>query len=246
MQILILGAGVGVPQKERSSPSFLLRVRKHLFLFDTGPGTLHQLAKASIHINEIEQIFYTHSHLDHVLELPFFLFASKYPLQKRRSPLTVNVPSLMKDFVRDFIHLFGEQVEVDYPLHIREVDEWEEDGVRIKTAQMLHREESVGYRVEAEGRSFVYSGDTEYCKEIVELAKGCNLLALECSFPDDMKVEWHLTPTLCARIAKEAAVKKLLLLHLYPVCKGEQIERSCKKVYDGEIIVAEDLQSIRI
>lgn len=246
MQLIVLGAGVGVPQKTRTSPSILLKIKKRHLLFDTGPGTLQQLARVGIHINQIEQIFYTHSHLDHVLEFPFFLFASKYPLEERKEALIVNASAKMKEFLHSFLSLFGEQIKINYPLIIKDVKEWEDEEIKIHTLPLAHRPESVGYRVEAEGKIFVYSGDTDYCREIVELADSCSLLALECSFPEGMKVDGHLTPSLCARIANEAKAEKLLLLHLYPVCEEEEIKEICSREFNGEVIVAHDLDCIHL
>ena len=56
---------------------------------------------------------------------------------------------------------------------------------------------------DSNGKSIVYSGDTDYCPELIELADNCDLLILECSFPDDMKVEGHLTPSEAGKIAAE-------------------------------------------
>jgi ribonuclease BN (tRNA processing enzyme) len=68
----------------------------------------------------------------------------------------------------------------------------------------------------------------------------------ERNFPDSQKVEGHLTPSLAGRIGTEARCKKLLLTHLYPPCDQVDILEQCRQVYKGELILAEDLMSIKI
>ena len=94
--------------------------------------------------------------------------------------------------------------------------------------------------------SLVYSGDTGFCDEIVSLADGTDLLILECSFPDDMKIEGHLTPSQAGRIASLAGVKKLLLTHFYSECLATDITTQCRKTYGGELVLARDLLHLDI
>jgi len=112
---------------------------------------------------------------------------------------------------------------------------------------MAHLPGSVGYRIKwQDGKSVVISGDTDYCENIVNLASGVDLLILECSFPDEKKVEGHLTPSLAGRIARESRCKKLLLTHLYPICDQHDILTQTKQAFDGEIVISEDLMRVQI
>jgi len=70
------------------------------------------------------------------------------------------------------------------------------------------------------GRKIVFCGDTTYCKNLVNLAKGANLLIHETTFSqqeeDLAKRNFHSTTTMAARIAKKAQVKKLIITHISP------------------------------
>ncbi len=112
---------------------------------------------------------------------------------------------------------------------------------------MAHLPESVGYRIEFnDGKSVAISGDTDYCKNIIDLASEVDLLVLECSFPDEKKVEGHLTPSMAGKIGLESRCKRLLLIHLYPVCDNQDILKECKRLYPSEVILGEDLMKIEI
>ena len=106
-------------------------------------------------------------------------------------------------------------------------------------------EMSRGFRfADAEGKTVAFSGDTDYCPGIVELGRDVDLLILECSTPDNMKVEKHLTPQLCGRIAKEAGCQTLLLSHFYPPCEMPSVLEVCQREFSGKIILSEDLTVI--
>ncbi len=110
----------------------------------------------------------------------------------------------------------------------------------VETLPLNHSVPSVGFRVNAGGRLLSYSGDTDYCANIVQLGRNADLLILECSFPEERKKEGHLTPSLAGRIAREASCRKLLLTHFYPVFQGHDILKECRKEFAGEILMAED------
>ena len=78
------------------------------------------------------------------------------------------------------------------------------------------------------------------------MSKNTDLLILECSFPDNEKVEGHLTSSLCGRIAAKANVKKLVLTHFYPECDKVDIKKQCSKEFDGKIILAKDFMKINV
>ena len=59
---------------------------------------------------------------------------------------------------------------------------------------MAHNPESVAYRITGPGGLLVYSGDTDRCDSLVELARAADVLICESAFPDEMKVAGHLCP----------------------------------------------------
>jgi ribonuclease BN (tRNA processing enzyme) len=80
----------------------------------------------------------------------------------------------------------------------------------------------------------------------VELAKGSDLLILECSFPDDEAIAGHLTPSEAGDIAARAGAKKLVLTHFYPEILTTDIQAQCRKTYQGNLVLATDLMSLSV
>lgn len=250
MKITVLGSGTAVPDLQRNSAGYLLEEKGNRFLIDFGYGTVHQLLRLGITYHDIDRIFLTHPHPDHMCDLVPFLFASKYPLNPRTRNLQIVAgPGFTKYFER-MMEAFNHWLTPDtYQVQIIELDEetHEFDGLEVTAGKVQHIEMSRGFRfTNAGGKSVTFSGDTDYCAGIVGLGRGADLLILECSTPDDMKVEKHLTPQLCGRIAREAEALTLLLSHFYPPCEMAPVKAACQREFPGKIILAEDLMEVSL
>jgi ribonuclease BN (tRNA processing enzyme) len=254
MQLIILGSGTSIPLSDRASPSLALIVDDNPIIFDMGPGALRQLTKAGLDFEKIEQIFITHFHPDHTTDLIHFLFASRLPsIVKNRKPFVITGPKGLKEFVSSLQEAYPNWLTL--PSGIMGIEEFEigktgqkdYGSFRIIAGPASHTPHSLGYRIETKtGKSVVYSGDTGFCEDIVDLAKEADLLILECSFPDGQEVEGHLTPSQAGRIAGMANVKQLLLTHFYPECLATDIETQCRTTYQGKLILGSDLLHIHI
>ena len=250
MELTVLGSGTCIPTVDRGPSGLALSFGSHLILLDGGGGSLRPMPRLGLDFRKIDFHCITHFHPDHVTDLIPLLFAMNYTVDFRRSkPLHVVGPIGLVNFYEKMKEIFGRWIEAQtYPLFFHEAAESRIDfqDFSVETLPMAHTESSIGFRVEGEGRSLVYSGDTDDCPNIVRLGKEADLLILECSFPDERKKEGHLTPTLAGRIAREAKPKKLLLTHFYPVFQGHDIRRECGVEYSGDILLATDGMKVEV
>jgi ribonuclease Z len=92
-------------------------------------------------------------------------------------------------------------------------------ATRLRFAKTRHPVETLAVRVEHGGRCLVYSSDTAPSDEVVELARGCDLLIHEVSGNPGQEEEahrlGHSTTRDAVEIAKGAGVKMLMPLHFY-------------------------------
>ena len=249
-ELIILGSGTGVPSLRRGSPGLLFVTESSRLLIDSGAGVLRRMLEVGMTYRDIDLLLYTHIHPDHTSDLVPILFACKYAdLPREKDLFCVGGPGF-KRYFNKLKRTHGPWIEpTSYQLNLKEISKksFSFRDLKIFPKPMAHLPESVGYRIEfEEGKSMAISGDTDYCRNVVELASGVDLLVLECSFPDGKKVEGHLTPSLAGRIASESRCKKLLLIHLYPICDQYDIVNPCSEVYQGPIILGEDLMKIKI
>ncbi len=252
--VTILGSGTCVPSLTRSSCSVLMAVGDSKLLFDSGPGTMRRLLEAGTAIFDITHIFYSHFHPDHSGEFVPLLFATKYPnKQQRKNTLTVTAGTGLLKFYDKLKSVYGKWIELEPGLlTLRELDHQKPDSNQfndftVESAPMAHNEESIAFRINSpDGSSAVYSGDTDFSENLIELARDTDLLICESALPDDMRVNGHLTPSLAGEIATRAGVRKLVLTHFYPECDHTDIKQECRKTYDGPLVLAEDLLRIKV
>jgi ribonuclease BN (tRNA processing enzyme) len=184
MALTILGSGTCVPSLKRSACSALMRVKNSRLLFDLGPGIMRRLLEADTRIIDIGFIFFSHFHPDHTGELVSFLFASKYPgVNRRKNPLTIVAAEGFSDFFDGLKQVYGEWIEL--APEVLSVIELDNTGLDtrlfdefvVKSIPVMHRKESIAFRIEsADGFSIVYSGDTDFSENLIDLAAGANIL----------------------------------------------------------------------
>lgn len=250
--VTILGSGTCVPSLTRSACGVLVQTGEEKILFDLGPGTMWRLLEAGVTIFDITRIFLSHFHPDHAGELVSFLFSNKYPGKTRRTlPLTLVAGEGLSSFFDGLKAVFGEWIEL--PPELFELKSLNTSGpdtflfnnIRVDSAPVVHRPESLAYRLTgADGKSVVYSGDTDESDALITLSKGADLLICEAAMPDELKTDGHLTPSRAGRTATLARVGKLVLTHFYPECETADMIGQCRKTYDGPLVLAEDLMSI--
>lgn len=258
MRMTILGAGTSIPARGYSPAGLYVHVRREHLLFDAGPGTLQRLHQIGVSLWQLDRMFLTHLHLDHCLELATLLFAARIPrhvLRDRRGgphpartkPLTVYGPIGLTQLYRRLNTAFHRWLQPrTYHLTLRELGETtlRLPGYTVETKRMNHSTAALGYRLQADGKRVVYSGDTDVCKSLVALGGHADLLILECSMPDERKIAGHLTPTECGRLAAQAGCRHLVLTHFYPVFQGYDIRRRVRRAYRGRLTLAEDFTEV--
>ncbi|HEY8368617.1 MAG TPA: ribonuclease Z [Thermodesulfobacteriota bacterium] len=245
MELIVLGSGTSFPVPDRGLPGYAVRAGGTTLLLDCGAGTHRQLVKAGLRLQDVDAILVSHRHLDHVSDLPQILFTLAIPRFGRTAPLLVVGPPGMRDYVDGLARVNAPWLDPPpYGLEVRDLlDARTTVGkVEVEAREVVHTKPSVAYRLRFGGRTLVYSGDVGECPQIVEAARGADLLLLECAQPDDEPIESHLTPTRCGRIAAAARPAHLVLTHFYPAVLETDIVGAVRRAgYSGPLTLATDL-----
>ena len=149
LDVLFIGTAGSAPTAGRGLPSTLVRRGGERLLFDCGEGTQRQLLR-SIGLIELEEVFLTHFHADHVLGLPGMI--RTFGLRGRERPLTVYGPPGLRRRFRLLDPLGGRP-----PFEVRVVElepneELVRDGYRIAAFEAAHRGRAFGYALVEEER----------------------------------------------------------------------------------------------
>jgi ribonuclease BN (tRNA processing enzyme) len=253
IKITILGSGTCVPRLDRSSCAVLVETGRAKILMDLGRGTMDRLLVYGVTIFDLTHICLSHFHPDHTGELAPLIFATKYPDRgaRRHRLQLIGGPGLIA-FYEGLQAAYGQWIVLpDEQLQIREIhppmaEPLRFDDFALTAGPVEHGPESVAYRIQtAGGISMVYSGDTDVCPDLAELAYETDLFICEASMPDALKVPGHLTPALAGQIASKAGARRLVLTHLYPPCDEVDIVKQARSTYKGPVIKAEDLMAFR-
>jgi phosphoribosyl 1,2-cyclic phosphodiesterase len=173
----------------------------------------------------------THLHFDHILGLPFF-----GPLQDPGSRLTIHGPAQANGSLKDALHA-AVQPPV-FPIHMDQfcgemvmIDTRDEDfsigSAKVMARSIPHAGITLGYRIEAEGRSIAYLSDHQapldgrsISDAVLELCHDVDLLLHDGQYTDEefsTKADWgHSTVTFAVRVAAESRAKRLVLTHHDP------------------------------
>lgn len=209
-RLLVLGAGVPRPSRDRFGTSFLLTVDGDRLLFDCGPATTYKLVRAGGWPTEIDSLFFTHHHSDHNADYPCFVLCRWDQSIGTENPLSVFGPPPTAAFTDK---LFGPDGAFAPDLHARingpvsqrvhenrggglprpplkltvtelqPGDEVSRNMWRVRTARAHHLEphlQSLAYRVETPTGSVVILGDTGPCRTVAELAQGADVVVANC------------------------------------------------------------------
>ncbi|RDW19132.1 ribonuclease Z [Oceanobacillus arenosus] len=149
MELTFLGTGAGLPSKERNVSAIalsLLQEINHIWLFDCGEATQHQILRTTIKPRKINKIFITHLHGDHIFGLPGLLSSRSF--QGGDELLTVYGPSGIKEYIETSLRLSCSHLS--YPLSIVEIDEGliiDEEKFQVYAKKLDHVIPSYGFRI---------------------------------------------------------------------------------------------------
>ena len=278
-RLILLGTGGGPrPRVDRTASSQVIIVNNQAYVVDCGDGVAERLTAAKVPLQTLRHIFITHQHSDHNLDYGNLIqLAWAVGLETR---VDTWGPPPLETMTRLFLRLN------DYDIQIRIKDEaypplaplvhphdltqggvvLDEAGVKV-TAALVHHppvEPAFAYRFDTPDRSIVISGDTTYSENLIELAKGADVLVHEAMHmkgverlvarvPNHPLLRQHLlashTPVEdVGRVAQAAGVKLLVLSHLVPAddpsITDEMWIEGARVHFRGRVIVGTDLLEI--
>jgi ribonuclease Z len=150
LDVVFLGTAGSMPTAQRAPAAMLVRRGGDKLLFDCAEGTQRQLLRSSVGLLELEEIFVTHFHADHILGLPGMF--KTFALRGRELPLVLFGPRGLVDLLGSLKRVVG---RLSYELKVVELepgDVLEREGYRLATFGVAHGVSALGWSLIEAGR----------------------------------------------------------------------------------------------
>jgi ribonuclease Z len=273
LKVTLLGTGSPRPIMDRFGPSILVEAGKQKLLFDCGRGAAQRIEQNKVPFAEVDALFLTHLHSDHVVGIPDLWLTGW--VQGRTIPLRVWGPAGTREMMthleqayqfdihtrRDVDEKLPSQGVVVLAKDIEQVVVYENGGVKVTAFVVDHGpvKPALGYRVAFAGHSVVLSGDTRYSENLVRFSEGADVLIHEVMDPDAFRLKnpsvsqervqtilaHHTTPEQAGTVFSRVKPKLAVYSHIVPPDASDLIPLT-RKAYSGPLEVGEDLMSIEI
>jgi ribonuclease Z len=273
IKITLLGTGCPPAVMNRFGPSILVEAGGQKFIFDAGRGTLQRLNQIKIPWQDVNGVFLTHLHSDHVVGFPD-LWLTGWLTPGRDRPLQVWGPrgtkrmmSLLEQaFEYDIrIRLYDDRAAPDGVVilaeDITEEFVYENSGVKITAFEVDHTpvKPAFGYRIDYSGRSVVLSGDTRTSENLIRHAQNVDLLIHEVASPETFQrvgvpparmtsvVAHHVTPEQAGEVFSRTKPRLAVYSHIVlPNATEQDLIPPTRKTYSGPLELGEDLMVIEV
>jgi ribonuclease BN (tRNA processing enzyme) len=244
MKLTVVGCSGSLPGPDSPASCYLLEApyRDGAFrlVLDLGSGAIGALQKY-VDLRSVGAVAFSHLHADHCLDLCGFYVLRKHHPEGHWGRIPVYGPA---GVARRMAAAYDMSPD---PGMTHEFDFHEYDGravsvgpFRLETAEVDHPVDAYALRVSAGDSTLLYTGDTAPCAELDALAQGASLMLAEASFLDgeDNPDHLHLSGPEAAAVATRAGIGRLVLTHIPPWYRSEEILSEARATFAGELLVA--------
>jgi ribonuclease Z len=207
-KVTLLGTGSPAPVMTRFGPGTLVQVNGQNLVFDAGRGVTQRLLQSKLKLGQVDALFLTHLHSDHVVGIPDLWLTGwlQASFGQRKGAFVVYGPAGTRNLMA------GLQTAYDWDIQTRIRDQklptaavavttteiaegvvYEKDGVKVTAFEVDHGDlikPAFGYRIDYDGRAVVISGDTRFNENLIKHATGVDLLIhqVAAAHPDLLKL----------------------------------------------------------
>lgn len=272
LKVTLLGTGSPQPRMDRFGPSVLVEAGEKKLLFDCGRGVAQRIEQLRIAFTDIDALFVTHLHSDHIVGIPDLWLTGW--ARGRKAPLQVWGPAGTKAMMTHLAEAY------QFDIHIRQIDDklpaqgaaviahdikqgvvYDRAGIKVTAFLVDHGvvKPALGYRVDFGGHSVVLSGDTRYSENLIRFSQNLDLLIHEVIDPNTFRaknptmsaervqaiVGHHTTAEVAGTIFTQLKPKLAVYSHIVPGDATDLVPLT-RKTYSGPLEVGEDLMSFEI
>jgi ribonuclease BN (tRNA processing enzyme) len=264
MRVTVLGKSPSWQDAGGACSGYLVENGKTALLLDCGNGVFGKL-RAHCDYTEIDAVVISHLHADHILDLIPYAYALTYAPRQQPVPVPpwpgtdhparprLVAPPGAADAFRRIVGVWGNDDLIDNAFAI---EEYEADSVpevgnlRLRFGQVAHFVETFAVEVSdvETGARFTFGADCRPGPELVEFARGTDLLLVEATLPRPERtgVRGHLTPEEAGAHARSAGAKRVVLTHISDELDEVWARKQATAAYGGPVEVAHEAATYEV
>lgn len=250
MRLTVLGCVGSGPGPNAAASGYLVTTGDTRFVVDLGNGTLAALLAIRDPFT-LDAAVFSHLHPDHCADFSALTVFRRYHPAPSRDPRAHRLPVYgPSDTHARLAAAYAPNAAEAAVTDLTDVYSFHPFGAEpvvigrhcvVKAARVAHPCEAYAVRIEYEGRSLCYTGDTGPCDALVTLADGADVLLAEASWthaPDRM-ADLHMSGHQAGELATAAHVGRLVLTHIPAWTDRAAVLAEAKATYNGEVVLAE-------
>ncbi len=208
MHVVITGSGSALVDPARGGASAAVLVDGEVIQFDCGRMVMENLIRADINPVDVDALFLTHLHFDHIASFGYFMISNWVASRQRVLPvrgpagtermaqaMVFEAHSTDVEFARGLVSTWPDDVAgrpmAEPPFEVKDVGEGliaETDNWSVRAVTVPHFQkfgvQSLAYRIDSRHGSVVVTGDCPPTAALQELSRGADIVVAECAKPD--------------------------------------------------------------
>jgi ribonuclease BN (tRNA processing enzyme) len=258
MRVTVLGKSPSWQDADGACSGYLVEADGVAILLDCGNGVFSKLRRYRDY-TAVDAIVISHLHADHFLDLVPYSYALTYaprqqPVPVDRWPGTLSparprliVPRGATDVFRTVAGAWGNEDLIENAFALEEYER--NSSVRIGPIEARFHEVphftttfAVDFHSNNGGGRFTYGADCRPAEELVQIAKGTDLLFVEATLPRPERtgIRGHMTPEEAGNHGRMAGAARLVLTHISDELDELWARTTASRAFGGPVEVAHE------
>ncbi|MFE4874325.1 MBL fold metallo-hydrolase [Streptomyces sp. NPDC056682] len=239
LRLTVLGCATPYPSVDNPCSGYLVSSGDTRIWVDAGSGTLGPLQR-HVRLDELDAIWISHLHADHSADLLTAYYGALYADIHLAAPIPLYGPPGIADRLAGFLTNTPARSPIESAFAVTELHDGHQTAIgslRLTSRAVSHGIPAFAVRIDAAGRSLVYSGDTAPCPSLTELAEDCDVLLCEAeSAQAPVEGEQvHHTPEDAGDTAGTAGAGRLIVTHVGRFLTPQQAVARASARFDGSV-----------
>ncbi|MEA2407476.1 MAG: hypothetical protein QOE69_1595 [Thermoleophilaceae bacterium] len=258
MRLTVLGKSPSWQDAGGACSGYLIEDGDTAVLVDCGNGVFGKLRERIDYV-DVDGVVISHLHADHFLDLVPYSYALTYAPRQQPVPVdrwpgtdcpacpVLHAPPGARELFRRVVGAWGNEDLIEKAFELREYDpasEIEIGPIRVSLQPVPHFTETFAMSISSTngpGR-IVYGADSSPTDALTEFARGADLMLVEATLPRPERtgMRGHLTAEEAGGHARQAAAKRLVLVHISDELDADAAREQAAEAFGGQVDVAHE------